>query len=80
MKAGAAQFWEAAYQGVLVDFAIGRDHGLDHELVTVFLVGIVLERLEANWKGEKQVKIDEIATDLTSGVAHLKSGLTRWGR
>ena len=48
MKSGAAQVWEAAYQGVLVDFAIGRDHGLDHELVTVFLVGIVLERLEAH--------------------------------
>ena len=38
------------YECVLIDFPIRREHGLDHELVAVLVVGVVLERLQAHWK------------------------------
>ena len=57
-----------AYQGVLVDVSLRREHGLDHELVPVLLRRIKLERLETDCKGIVcKEKMDE-----TRGFSFLK--------
>ena len=41
-----------SHQGVLVNLAVRSEHGLDHELVHVLLVGVVLERLKTDGDGD----------------------------
>ena len=55
------------HQRVLVDVTFGGKHGLHHKLVTILLVGVELEGLQAHWR-ERQVKLltrDGCCTTLT---------------
>ena len=46
-----------SHQGVLVNLAVGSEHGLDHELVFVLLGGVVLERLKTDGNGDLIARI-----------------------